>query len=107
MTNNDDIYEHIIYENPDKETQYRLVVSTFRDIEYLHLRKYYLDFEGEYKPTKEGACIPFELNNISNLFSALVEVLSLAESKNEILKHFEDLIRDIYPNDKQTTRKSK
>jgi len=94
-----DVYERVIYENPDKETQYRLVVSTFREIEYLHLRKYYLDFEGEYKPTKEGACIPFELNNISNLFSALVEVLSLAESKNEILEHFEEQIRELYPDE--------
>lgn len=94
-----DVYERIIYENPDKETQYRLVVSTFREIEYLHLRKYYLDFEGEYKPTKEGACIPFQLNNISNLFSALVELLSLAESKSEILEHFEELIRELYPDE--------
>ena len=95
-----DVYERIIYENPDKETQYRLVVSAFRGIEYLHLRKYYLDFEGEYKATKEGACIPFQLNNISNLFAALVEILSLAESKSEILKHFEEQIRDLYPDDK-------
>jgi hypothetical protein len=94
-----DVYERIIYENPTKETQYRLVVSTFREIEYLHLRKYYLDFEGEYMPTKEGACIPFELNNIANLFSALVEILSLAESKDSILEHFEELIRDLYPDE--------
>lgn len=99
MTDDNDIYERIILEQDHKETQWRLVVSKFRDIEYLHLRKYYLDFEGEYKPTKEGACIPFELNNISNLFSALVEVLSLAESKNEILEHFEEQIRELYPDE--------
>ena len=45
----DDIYEKIILEQERKEIQWRLVVSKFRDIEYLHLRKYYLDFEGEYK----------------------------------------------------------
>jgi len=60
----DDIYEKIILEQENKETQWRLVVSKFRDVEYLHLRKYFLDFEGEYKPTKEGACIPFELTLI-------------------------------------------
>jgi hypothetical protein len=96
LDNKIDVYERIIYENPDKETQYRLVVSTFREIEYLHLRKYYLSFEGDYKPIKEGVCIPFELNNVSNLFSALVEILSVAESKSEILNHFKHEIKELY-----------
>ena len=47
----DDIYERIILEQENKEIQWRLVVSKFRDVEYLHLRKYYLDFEGIYMPT--------------------------------------------------------
>jgi hypothetical protein len=92
----DDIYERIILEQENKEIQWRLVVSKFRDVEYLHLRKYYLDFEGIYMPTKEGACIPFELNSLSNLFEALVEILSLAESKGSIEKHFKELLRDLY-----------
>lgn len=92
----DDIYERIILEQENKEIQWRLVVSKFRDTEYLHLRKYYLDFEGTYMPTKEGACIPFELNSLSNLFEALVEILSLAESKGSIEKHFKGLIKNLY-----------
>jgi hypothetical protein len=91
-----DVYEKIILENEDKETQYRLVVSTFRDIEYVHIRKYYLDFEGEYKPTKEGVCFPFELNSLSNLFEGLIELLSLSESKTIIQEHFKDLLKDLY-----------
>lgn len=91
-----ELFEKTIYENPDKETQYRLVVSEFREIEYLHLRKYYLDFEGEWSPTKEGACIPFELNNLSNLFEALVQLLSKAESKDTIKTHFNELIENLY-----------
>ena len=47
-------------------------------------------------PTKEGACIPFELNSLSNLFEALVEILSLAESKGSIEAHFKGLIKDLY-----------
>jgi len=35
----DDIYERIILEQENKEIQWRLVVSKFRDVEYLHLRK--------------------------------------------------------------------
>lgn len=97
MTDADnDIYEKIILEQENKEIQWRLVVSTFREVEYIHLRKYYLDFEGEYKPTKEGACIPFELTSLSNLFEALVEILSLAESKGSIETHFKELLRDLY-----------
>ena len=96
MSINDDVYEKIILEQEDKEIQYRLVVSTFRDVEYVHIRKYYLDFEGEYKPTKEGVCIPFELNSLSNLFEGLVELLSLSESKNIIQEHFKDLLTDLY-----------
>ena len=34
------VYERIIHYNEDKEIQVRLTVSTFRGIEYLHLRKY-------------------------------------------------------------------
>ena len=34
------MYERIIHYNEEKETQVRLSVSTFRGIEYLHLRKY-------------------------------------------------------------------
>ena len=92
----DDIYERIILEQENKEIQWRFVVSKFRDVEYLHLRKYYLDFEGIYMPTKEGACIPFELNSLSNLFEALVEILSLAESKGSIETHFKELLKDLY-----------
>jgi len=96
MSINDDVYEKIILEQEDKEIQYRLVVSNFNDVEYVHIRKYYLDFEGEYKPTKEGVCIPFELNSLSNLFEGLVELLSLSESKNIIQEHFKDLLTDLY-----------
>ncbi|SVA90425.1 uncharacterized protein METZ01_LOCUS143279 [marine metagenome] len=96
MSINDDVYEKIILEQEDKEIQYRLVVSNFNDVEYVHIRKYYLDFEGEYKPTKEGVCIPFELNSLSNLFEGLVELLSLSESKSIIQEHFKDLLTDLY-----------
>jgi hypothetical protein len=97
MTNpEDDIYERILLEQESKEIQYRLVVSKFRGVEYIHIRKYYLDFEGVYMPTKEGVAWPFELTSLSNLFEALVELLSLAESKGTIEKHFKELLGDIY-----------
>ena len=38
-------YSKIISYDPDREEQIRLVVNNFRDIEYLSIRKYYLDFD--------------------------------------------------------------
>ena len=38
------VYEKVIHYDEVKETQIRLTISSFRGIEYLHLRKYYLSF---------------------------------------------------------------
>ena len=54
------VYEHIIHYDEQKETQIRVVVSTFRGIEYLHLRRYYLDFDEEWKPSPEGIAMPID-----------------------------------------------
>jgi|SRR5210317_88831 hypothetical protein len=88
-----------MYEKVIQETEYeqiRLVVSTFRDVEYLSLRKYYLDFEEEWKPTKEGITMPIDFDNSRNLFEGLVEILSLAESKNILEQEFKEILDQIY-----------
>lgn len=91
-----EVYEKIVHYDEQKEVQVRLTVSSFRGVEYLHLRKYYLDFEEEWKPTPEGIAMPLDFNNSRELFSGLVEILSLAESKEIIEEHFEDLLKDLY-----------
>ena len=90
------VYEKVIHYNEVKETQIRLVVSTFRGVEYLHLRKYYLDFEEQWCPSPEGISMELDFENSRELFSALVEILSLAEAKNVLEEHFSDIIKDIY-----------
>tara|TARA_B100000131_G_scaffold83924_1_gene80928 strand:+ start:3479 stop:3787 length:309 start_codon:yes stop_codon:yes gene_type:complete len=90
------VYEHVIHYDEEKETQIRVVVSTFRGVEYLHLRKYYMDFDEEWKPTPEGIAMPIDFSNTRELFRALTEILSLAESKQIIEENFEDLIKSIY-----------
>lgn len=88
-----------MYEKVIQETEYeqiRLVVSTFRDVEYLSLRKYYLDFEEEWKPTKEGITMPIDFDNSRNLFEGLVEILSLAESKTILEREFKEILDQIY-----------
>lgn len=89
-------YSRVIHYDKVKEQQVRLTINTFRGIEYIHLRKYYLDFDEEWKPSPEGIAMPLDLINSRELFSGLIEILSLAESKGIIEEHFSDLIQDLY-----------
>lgn len=82
------LYEKILSENLDKGKQLRLVVSEFRDEQYLHLRTYYLDFEGDWKPTKEGASMVATLASVYALLDGLIEICALQESTDSILEHF-------------------
>lgn len=88
-------YEKTIFENTEKGFQYRLVVSSFREQEYLHLRKYFLSYEGEWVPTKEGAAIPCSLQNVFALLDGLIEVCSKSESLDSLLTHFEHKILEL------------
>lgn len=92
----DDLYYRVVHTNEKDNSQVRLVVNEFRGVEYLHLRQYYLDFEEEWKPTDKGVSMPIDLVNTRELFAGLIEVLSLAESKQVILDNFKELIQETY-----------
>jgi hypothetical protein len=87
-------YERVITEG-DTE-QLRLVINTFRGVEYLSLRKYYLDFDEEWLPSKEGVTMPIDIENVQELFIGLVEILSLAESKSILESEFKEILDQIY-----------
>ena len=89
-----EIYSRII--TNDGLKQVRLYINEFRDQEYLHIREFYLDFDEEWKPTPKGISIPLEIETSKELFIALSEILSLAESKKVVEEIFGDLIRGIY-----------
>ena len=91
-----EVYTKLIHENAEGTEQVRLTINEFRDIEYLHLRKYYLDFDGDFKPTKDGVAVPIDFENSRALFEGLVEILSLAESKGILETHFKDILDKIY-----------
>jgi hypothetical protein len=55
-----------------------------------------LSFDEEWCPTPEGVAFPLDFNNSRELFAGLVEILSLAESKEIIEENFSDLIQDLY-----------
>lgn len=89
------LYERLIYENLDKGYQYRLVVSEFREVQYLHIRKYFLSYENEWVPSKEGASIPATLGNIFAILDGMIDICSNEESIDAITKYFGDKIIDL------------
>ena len=62
------VYEKIIHYDEVKETQIRLTVSSFRGIEYLHVRKYYLGFDEEWLPSADGIAMELDFDNSRELF---------------------------------------
>jgi hypothetical protein len=90
------VYEKEIHFNEDKGEKVFLGVNSFRGKEYLHLRKYYQDFDEVWKPSKDGVAIELDFDNSRALFQGLTEIISLAESKEIIEENFKDLLDDIY-----------
>jgi hypothetical protein len=84
------MYDKVIYE--DDTYQWRVTVNEFRGVEYFNLRKYILDFDENWIPIKEGVSFPLDLNNVKELFVAILQILSMAESKEAIREHFKDLL---------------
>ena len=76
--------------------QIRMTVSEWNDVEYLHIRKYYLDFEGEWLPSKDGISMPLNLENANQLLTGLVDILADAESKEILEKHFKESLDKLY-----------
>ena len=93
-----EIYEKVISEKESGTEQIRLTINEFRGVEYLHLRKYYLDFDGNFKPSKDGVAMSLDFENSKALFEGLVEILSLAEAKQILETHFKDILDEIYLN---------
>ena len=74
LHNAPEVYERIIHYDTEKEVQVRLTINNFRGIEYLHLRKYYLDFTEEWKPSTEGIAMPLDFNNSRELILSLIHI---------------------------------
>jgi len=96
MEESNEVYSRVVYFDEKKDTQVRIGINTFRDVEYLFLRRYYMDFDGEWRPSKEGVNMPLSIDNSREMFAGLVDILSLAESKQIILDNFKDLIESTY-----------
>jgi hypothetical protein len=92
---NDDFSGHeetlsaVIFENREWGKQVRLTVSEFRDNYYLGIREYFLDFEEEWLPSKNGMSFPYNLKTTTNMFQAFTKLLSEAEVLHEVAKYCE------------------
>lgn len=82
----EDVLDAVIFENTEWGKQVRMTVSKFRDNHYLGLREYYLDFSGDWLPTKNGMSFPYNLDTTTNMFQAFTSILSRAEVLAEVFK---------------------
>lgn len=89
-----EIYSKIILSEPYR--QVRLTINEFNEVEYVHLREYYLTFDEEWMPSTKGISIPLELETSKELFIGMSEIISLAESKQVLEQFFGDTIRELY-----------
>lgn len=89
--------DRLLYEDSVKGIQLRMSVSEFREVYYLHIRKYFLDFEGEFRPSNEGVAMPLNMSSTLALFLAASEILSdseielVPETLQEILETWKTL----------------
>lgn len=81
----DDLLDEVVYENVEKDLQIRLTVSEFRGNFYMGMRKWVIDIDDSWMPTKQGFTFPYNLSTSSALFGALTSILSKGEVLKEVL----------------------
>ena len=86
-------YSKIIDENMEKGFQIRLAVNDFRDVTYIQLRKFFLSYEGEWIPSREGVSIPASTENIYAILDGLLDICSIAEGR-EIVEHYAEKLKN-------------
>lgn len=86
------LYSKVIDENMDKGFQVRLAVNDFRDVTYIQLRKFFMSYEGEWVPSREGISIPATLENIRAILDGMLDICAQAEGE-EIIRHYYNEIK--------------
>lgn len=89
------IMSEILSENEDGTEQIRMTVNEFREVQYLHIRKYYLDFDESWQPTPKGIAIPITITSIVNMFNALAKLLAKSDVLHIILENCSDPIKEL------------
>lgn len=87
------LYEKLIYDNQDKFYQLRLVANEFKGRQYIHIRKYFQTYEGDYQASLEGVSMEASISNILNLLDGLIELVSKEEATGIINKYFSERLK--------------
>jgi len=86
------LYHRTISENLDKGFQVNLVINDFKDVTYIQLRKYFLSYDGEWIPSREGVSVPATMETVYALLDGLLEVCSIAEGAEVIEYYYNKLV---------------
>jgi hypothetical protein len=62
-------------------------MTDFKEVLYLQIRKYFLSYEGEWLPSREGVSMPASIENVQNLLAGILDCCAKAEGK-EIVNFF-------------------
>ncbi len=93
-----ELFSKVLFEDStDKFFQWRLSVTEFRGVQYLSVRKYFLSFEGEWCPSKEGATMPLTVATTARMFFALADILSEVET-SYVSDELQELIKEYKAN---------
>lgn len=87
------LYEKLVYDNQDKFYQLRLVANEFKGRQYIHIRKYFQTYEGDYQASREGVSMEANISNILNLLDGLIELVSKEEASAVINKYFSERLK--------------
>lgn len=90
MSEGPTLYEKLVYDNQDKFYQLRLVANEFKGKQYVHIRKYFQTYEGDYQASREGVSMEASLGNIFSLLDGLLELVSKEEATELVSKYFKD-----------------
>lgn len=83
------LYEKLIEENMDKGYQVKLVVNEFREVIYIQLRKYFLSYEGDWVPSREGISIPASIQNIQAMLDGLFDICANNEAEEVVTRYID------------------
>lgn len=101
LENTNDLVNIIVSQDDVKLTQLRFCITEFRGKQYLGIRRWTLDYESNWIPTKEGISMEYTLDSTTALWFAFAEILSETETLPEVLKNVlesnPDLLEKIQP----------
>ena len=74
MAHRDPVFDRVLYQK-DEYTRLQLSRSTFQTQQYLSVRYWYMDFDGEWQPTGDGVNWHYNDASYNLLVDALAELV--------------------------------